>query len=172
MHTLATTHYISLAGEMIIGSIDNHLCMCDWASRGAIHRALLQRLCLRMNAVSVSQDSDVITHAISQLDQYFAGARREFDIPVTMVGTEFQRRVWLEIARIPYGQTISYAELACRIGNPRAVRAVAAATAANPMSLIVPCHRVIGSRHTLTGYAGGLDAKRMLLHLENPQYDG
>jgi methylated-DNA-[protein]-cysteine S-methyltransferase len=101
-----------------------------------------------------------------QLEEYFAGARDAFDLPVGPPGTPFQQRVWDELARIPYGQTITYAELATRIGRPTAVRAAGAANGANPVSIVIPCHRVIGSSGALTGYSGGLDAKRFLLELE------
>ena len=101
-----------------------------------------------------------------QLEEYFAGERDEFDLPVGAPGTPFQQRVWDELARIPYGQTISYAELASRIGRPTAVRAAGAANGANPVSIVIPCHRVIGSGGALTGYSGGLEAKRFLLELE------
>ncbi len=101
-----------------------------------------------------------------QIGEYFAGARRDFDIPLAPEGTTFQRRVWEELRRIPCGQTLSYAELAQRIGDPRAVRAVARANALNPIAILIPCHRVIGSDGTLTGYAGGLERKARLLELE------
>jgi methylated-DNA-[protein]-cysteine S-methyltransferase len=101
-----------------------------------------------------------------ELHEYFAGTRREFTVPLAPRGTGFQRAVWAELCRIPYGETISYAELARRIGNPRAVRAVGLANGANPLAIIVPCHRVIGADGTLTGYGGGLTTKRYLLDLE------
>lgn len=101
-----------------------------------------------------------------QLREYFQGWRRDFDIPLAPEGTTFQRRVWEELRRIPCGATISYAELARRIGDPRAVRAVARANALNPIAILIPCHRVIGSDGTLTGYAGGLERKARLLKLE------
>jgi methylated-DNA-[protein]-cysteine S-methyltransferase len=101
-----------------------------------------------------------------QLDAYFAGDRREFDIAVAPAGTAWQRRVWDELGRIPYGGTITYAELAERAGNPTAIRAAGAANGRNPVSIVIPCHRVIGTDGRLTGYSGGLDAKRWLLGLE------
>jgi methylated-DNA-[protein]-cysteine S-methyltransferase len=101
-----------------------------------------------------------------QLEEYFAGRRRVFDVVVAPPGTTFQRRVWDELQRIEYGQTISYAELASRIGRPTAIRAAGAANGANPISILIPCHRVIGSDGSLTGYGGGLEAKRALLELE------
>jgi methylated-DNA-[protein]-cysteine S-methyltransferase len=102
----------------------------------------------------------------AQLREYFSGSRREFDVKLSPRGTEFQRAVWNELLRVPYGTTISYGELARRIGRPDAVRAVGAANGANPIPIIVPCHRVIGANGTLTGYGGGLDRKRWLLDLE------
>jgi methylated-DNA-[protein]-cysteine S-methyltransferase len=101
-----------------------------------------------------------------QLGEYFAGKRRDFDLPLSMEGTEFRRRVWQELTRIPYGTTISYGELAHRVGNDKASRAVGLANGCNPIGIIVPCHRVIGANGTLTGYGGGLERKRILLDLE------
>ena len=101
-----------------------------------------------------------------QLEEYFAGRRRAFDVVLAPPGTAFQQRVWDELQRIDYGQTISYAELAARIGRPTAIRAAGAANGANPISILIPCHRVIGSDGSLTGYGGGLEAKRALLDLE------
>jgi methylated-DNA-[protein]-cysteine S-methyltransferase len=101
-----------------------------------------------------------------QLDEYFAGRRTTFDVPLRMAGTAFQRRVWSELQEIPYGQSISYSELARRIGIPSASRAVGTANGLNPIAVIVPCHRVIGADGSLTGYGGGLERKRLLLDLE------
>ena len=101
-----------------------------------------------------------------QLAEYFDGTRRDFDLPLSADGTAFQRRVWDELRRIPYGATISYGELARRIGKPTASRAVGAANGKNPLAIVVPCHRVIGTDGTLTGYGGGLPVKRALLALE------
>ena len=101
-----------------------------------------------------------------QLREYLAGRRRAFDFPLAPRGTEFQQRVWAQIAAIGFGETITYAELARRCGAPRAIRAVGAATGRNPLSIVVPCHRVVGSHGALTGYAGGLDRKARLLALE------
>lgn len=101
-----------------------------------------------------------------QLSEYFAGERTEFTVPLTLRGTDFQRRVWTLLQRIPFGSTRSYAELAQDLGNPAAIRALAAANGRNPVSIIVPCHRVIGSDGSLVGYAGGLARKRFLLELE------
>ncbi|MBE1162948.1 methylated-DNA--[protein]-cysteine S-methyltransferase [Dyella acidiphila] len=105
--------------------------------------------------------------ARKQLDEYFAGERQDFDLPLHPLGTPFQVQVWHTLARIPYGTTISYAELARRIGQPLAVRAVGAANGRNPLPIVLPCHRVIGSDGSLTGFGGGLPTKRFLLGLED-----
>jgi len=103
---------------------------------------------------------------IRQLDAYFAGALRRFDLPLAPEGTPFQQRVWRALVDIPYGETVSYAELARRIGRPAAVRAVGAANGQNPLAIVIPCHRVIGSDGRLVGYGGGLAVKAALLELE------
>ena len=110
----------------------------------------------------------VLTEARAELTAYFDGHLRTFDLPLAPNGTEFQRRVWTALTGIPFGTTISYAELARRVNNTTAVRAVGAANGRNPIPIIVPCHRVIGSDGSLTGVGGGLDRKRWLLHHENP----
>lgn len=107
-----------------------------------------------------------LAEAKLQLEEYFAGDRREFDLPLAARGTEFQHRVWAELRRIPFGETISYGELATRIGKPTASRAVGAANGRNPLPVVVPCHRVIGSDGRLTGFGGGLPTKQALLDLE------
>ncbi|NGN64653.1 methylated-DNA--[protein]-cysteine S-methyltransferase [Streptomyces sp. A7024] len=104
--------------------------------------------------------------AIAQLTAYFAGERTDFDLPLKMTGTAFQQRVWKELQAIPYGETISYGELAERIGNPAASRAVGLANGKNPIGVIVPCHRVVGANGSMTGYGGGLERKQLLLALE------
>jgi methylated-DNA-[protein]-cysteine S-methyltransferase len=104
-----------------------------------------------------------------ELDHYFAGKLRTFTTPVIFEGTAFQHQVWTELCRIPYGETISYLELANRIKNPKAVRAVGLANGANPIAIIIPCHRVIGANGSLTGFGGGLPTKRALLELEKGQ---
>ena len=111
-------------------------------------------------------NSEIITEAMAQLDEYFSRKRTTFDIPLAFIGTDFQKAVWNELLNIPYRTTISYTKLSQRLNNPKAIRAVAAANGANPISIFVPCHRVIGSNHKLTGYGGGLAAKKILLELE------
>lgn len=111
-------------------------------------------------------DNAILREAHRQLSEYFARRRRTFDLPLAPEGTPFQRRVWTTLATIPYGQTISYAELAARVGRPGAARAVGAANGRNPLPIVLPCHRVIGADGSLTGFGGGLPAKRFLLELE------
>ena len=108
-----------------------------------------------------------IANAVKQLEEYFAGHRRDFDLELDVDGTEFQKRVWSELSKIPYGKTVSYLDIAKRLKNEKAVRAVGTANGRNPLSIIVPCHRVVGSNGQLTGYAGGLNAKSVLLNLEH-----
>jgi methylated-DNA-[protein]-cysteine S-methyltransferase len=110
--------------------------------------------------------AEPFTVAADELAAYFAGGLTEFSLPLAPAGTQFQRRVWAALQQIPYGQTWSYGQLAAKIGNPAAVRAVGLANGRNPIAVVIPCHRVIGANGSLTGYGGGLDRKRFLLDLE------
>ena len=116
-----------------------------------------------------TEEPSLFADTIQQLREYFAGERKIFSLSLEPRGTEFQRAVWSELQRIPYGETISYTQLAARIGRPKAVRAVGAANGANPIPIIIPCHRVIGNDGTLTGFGGGLPLKKRLLELESRQ---
>lgn len=118
------------------------------------------------------RDDTVAPEAAAQLVEYFAGTRTSFDLVVAPVGTAFQRRVWAALREIPYGQTWTYGRLAAHLGNPRASRAVGLANARNPLSIVVPCHRVVGTRGSLTGYAGGVARKRWLLDHERDALQG
>jgi len=127
-------------------------------------------------AISISDTSEILSKEIPsslqecvvQLQEYFMGKRTHFDLPLNPQGTEFQKRVWQALIEIPFGKTISYAELSKKLGGVKAIRAVAAANGKNPLWIIIPCHRVIGSDGSLTGYAGGLWRKKWLLEHENP----
>jgi methylated-DNA-[protein]-cysteine S-methyltransferase len=112
------------------------------------------------------RDDAGLAHIVEQLDAYFAGELCDFELPMNMHGTDFQRRVWAALCEIPYGETISYGELARWVGNPKASRAVGLANGRNPVAIVVPCHRVIGADGSLTGYGGGLDRKVWLLEHE------
>ena len=118
----------------------------------------------------VIQETKLIKEAYRQFSEYLEGERKEFNLPFKMQGTEFQKRVWKALCDIPYGETRSYKQIAQAIGNPKAVRAVGMANNKNPLLVIVPCHRVIGTNGQLVGYASGLEKKRLLLQLENPHF--
>lgn len=157
--------YDAPCGTLVLGSYEDRLCLCDWLVER--HRAIIDRRLSRiLNAGFSEGTSPVIEQAVNQLNEYFRGERKEFDIPLLFTGTDFQKKVWTELLNIPYGATVSYAELAQRIGMPKSCRAVANANGANAISVFVPCHRVIGSDGSLTGYGGGLETKLALLHLE------
>src|SRR3954454_23646832 len=134
---------------------------------GVLHGLHMQagRHPIRIQASWV-RDDEAFADARAQLEEYFAGTRDSFDVKMHMDGTAFQRTVWHELTQIPYGETISYGELARRIGRPDRARAVGTANGQNPIAVIVPCHRVIGANGKLVGYGGGLDNKRRLLELE------
>ncbi len=156
------------AGELILGSTDSALCLCDWRYR-KMRTAIDQRIQKHLKGVFEEGSSDIITEAERQLGEYFSGDRKIFDLPLIFAGTDFQKRVWQYLQTIPYGETRSYLDLAEALGDRNSVRAAASANGANALSIIVPCHRVIGSDGTMVGYAGGLSAKRKLLELEQPQ---
>lgn len=160
-----TQLYDSHCGKIILASLGDKLCLCDWTEMPCTKRNQL-RLKKMLNADFNMATSEVMEQAKLQLNEYFAGCRQSFDIPLLLVGTDFQQQVWHELLRIPYGETRNYKAIAENIGKPHAVRAVANAIGANGISIIVPCHRVVGSNHSLTGYAGGLEAKKILLKTE------
>ena len=160
-----TKRYESPCGTLLLGSFNDKFCLCDWQVEK--HRDHVDKRLKRvLQADFEDSSSAVIEKAIVLLDEFFAGKRKKFDLPLLFVGTNFQKKVWNELLKIPYGKTVSYGEMASRIGMPRAVRAVANANGANAISIFVPCHRVIGSDGSLTGYGGGLAAKKKLLDLE------
>ena len=150
----------------ILGSYDGKLCILDYRYRKK-RKSVDDRIQKALNAEYVEQDDDVLKETRKQLDEYFEMKRKEFDIPLLMLGTAFQKSVWQALLKIPYGATESYLELSKSIGNEKAVRAVANANGANAIAIIIPCHRIIGRNGELTGYAGGLTLKKRLLELEN-----
>ncbi len=159
-------YYRSPCGEMVLASIDGRLCLCDWNEKNCAERNK-RRIVRLLHADFQVQPSKVLLQTKQQLDEYFARERRHFDIPLLPVGTAFQQGVWGALLEIPYGETRTYKDIALRVGNLKGIRAVAQAIGANGIGIIIPCHRVIGSNHTLTGFAGGLEAKKTLLELEN-----
>lgn len=149
---------------MILGSMGDELVMAAWQASPRPTMSTLSRLA---GVGWHAGTSSVIEAATGQIKDYFNGSRREFDIPVRLLGTPFQLRVWRALSRLPYGSTVSYAALAAAIDMPRSVRPLATAVGCNPVSIIIPCHRVVGTDGRLHGYAGGLAAKAVLLALES-----
>ncbi|AMW85355.1 Methylated-DNA--protein-cysteine methyltransferase [Pseudomonas yamanorum] len=121
---------------------------------------------VRLGALQEANNSPVLQETERQLKEYFAGTRNRFELELDFAGTDFQKKVWQALLTIPFGETRSYSQIAAQIGNPKAVRAVGAANGRNPISIVAPCHRVIGASGGLTGFAGGLEAKQYLLELE------
>ena len=158
-------HYFSPCGELVLASYADKLCLCDWSDNPFAERNK-RRLERYLKASFKTDTTPVLEETKRQLDEFFAGKRMAFDIQIRLAGTDFQQQVCNALLRIPYGATKSYKEIAQCIGKPKAVRAVAGAIGANGISILIPCHRVIGSNRSLTGYAGGLVAKRMLLGME------
>ena len=152
-------------GRLLLGVHGNRLCLCDWIT-GERTEKTLRRLNRYAMAPTSGDDGELLDIAATQLHAYFSGSLREFDIPLLPLGTPFQLRVWQALLPIPYGEKGSYKDIASAIGLPRGVRAVACAIGANPLSIFIPCHRIVGADGSLTGYAGGLEAKSYLLRLE------
>lgn len=171
MDKIQTTYYKTPFGELILGSMDQQLCLCDWRYR-KMRVSIDERIQSGLHADYVEEGSDIIEETKAQLSQYFKGERQQFNVPLLLAGSEFQKQVWNELLRIPFGKTESYAELSKKLGNIEAIRAVASANGANAISIIVPCHRILGSDGSLTGYAGGLETKKKLLLLENAFQQG
>lgn len=160
-------YYKSPVGEIILGSHENKLCLADWRYR-KMRTRIDTRLQVTLEAEYIEESSEVIEQSIVQFWEYFEWKRTQFNIPLLLVGTDFQKSVWEWLLKIPYGETNSYLGLSKILGNEKAIRAVATANGANAISIIIPCHRIIWSSWDLVWYAGGLDAKKKLLELENP----
>lgn len=166
MDTIKTMYYKSPAGELLLGSYQEQLCLCDWRYR-RMRTTIDKRIQSSLNTTYEEQECSVLNETISQLDAYFDQTRTSFDLPLLHIGTDFQKSVWEELLKIPFGKTSSYLDLSKKLNNVKAIRAVASANGANAISIIVPCHRIIGSDGSLVGYAGGLPAKKRLLALES-----
>jgi len=166
MKQINIQYYKTKYAHFILGSFDNKLCLLDFRYR-KMRSSVDNRLQKGLNAEFVEQDDPILQETRKQIDEYFNMQRKEFDIPLLTVGSDFQKDVWTMLLKVPYGTTSTYAQLAQAIGNEKAVRAVANANGANAISLVIPCHRIIGSDGTLTGYGGGLALKEKLLKLEN-----
>ena len=165
MSSMIIKYHKTPVGELVLGAFDGRLCLADWRYR-RMRNSIDKRIINGLKVVYQEGEDQVIDRAVGQLSEYFSGSRKEFDIPIKLIGTEFQQRVWSALTKIPYGETISYLQLSQILGDEKAIRAVASANGANALSILVPCHRVVGSNGELTGYAGGLAAKKRLLSLE------
>jgi methylated-DNA-[protein]-cysteine S-methyltransferase len=152
-------------GELVLGSFGGKLCLLGFRDR-EMRRAVDDRIKKGLDAEFIEQDDEILEKTRKQVDEYLNGNRKEFGMPLLMVGTDFQRRVWKALMKVPYGATATYGQIAEDIGSPKAVRAVGNANSANPISIIVPCHRITGSDGELVGYGGGLSVKKRLLKLE------
>lgn len=160
------TNYHSPVGSLVLGDYNGRLCLCDWQVRTNRTR-VFKRVSTQLMAELTKDMTALHRFAFEQLDAYFAGTLTQFTIPIITAGTEFQKAVWLQLMNVPYGKTIAYKQLSCDILKPSAIRAVANAVGANALSLLIPCHRIVGSDGSLTGYAGGKQAKQSLLFLED-----
>ena len=161
-----TASYKSPVGELLLGVHNNQLCLCDWQYRKQ-RKTINQRICSGLQAEMQQGQHQIIDETIAQLEDYFNGKRKQFELPLLFVGTDFQQQIWQALQTIPFGQTTTYLQLSKQLGQANLVRAVANANGANAISIIVPCHRVIGANGDLVGYAGGLRAKKRLLQLES-----
>jgi methylated-DNA--[protein]-cysteine S-methyltransferase len=166
MKKLYKKKIITPIGEMIAMATDEAICLLDFFDS----KTLLIDQTIAMQHFKITDDEEkdtpLLLELAHQLNEYFAKERKEFTLPIELIGTSFQQKVWKMLQIIPYGETRTYKEQAIAVGNPKGVRAVANANAKNRISIIIPCHRVIGTNGTLTGYAGGLDRKKFLLDLE------
>lgn len=165
MNQINIQYYKTKIGKLILGSFDGKLCILDFEYR-KMRKTVDSRIKKNLKAEFVEQDDKVLKETRKQLDEYFDRYRKKFDIPLLMVGTDFQKNVWNALIEVPYGETSTYLQLAKDIGNEKSVRAVASANGANAIALIIPCHRIIGSDGNLVGYGGGLPIKKRLLKLE------
>jgi methylated-DNA-[protein]-cysteine S-methyltransferase len=165
MNKIYVQEYHTIYGVLLIGVFNNQLCLTDWKYRKK-RENIDQRLQDGLKASFVYENHPLIDETITQLDAYFKQNITTFELPLLFVGTSFQKEIWSMLCRIPYGESWSYISLSRKLNNEKAIRAVAAANGANAISIIVPCHRIIGADGALTGYAGGISTKKKLLELE------
>ena len=165
MNKIIIKYYKSPYGELILGDFNSRLCLADWRYR-KMRRSIDHRVQSTLKAAYCEGNTSFLEDTEKQLDEYFGKERKEFDISLELVGTDFQKQVWKTLMEIPYGQTETYLGLSEKQRDVKAIRAVATANGANAISIIVPCHRIIGSDNSLVGYAGGLLVKKKLLQLE------
>ncbi len=171
MNQISIQYHKTKIGDLILGSFDSKLCLLDFRYR-KMRKTVDNRIKKGLNAEFVEKDDPVLAQTRKELDEYLQGERKEFDIPLLMVGSEFQKSVWDALIKVPYGTTSTYLALAKEINNEKAVRAVANANGANAIGVVIPCHRIIGSDGKLVGYGGGLPIKKHLLKLEKSHFNG
>ena len=162
---MASLVYKSPIGPLLVAEDDEHIVEISFMEADTRKEFSLEAKSTPQPS-QPKENTSVAAACIAELEAYFAGKLKEFTVPIRLTGTDFRKKVWAALMTIPYGETISYKQLAERIGQPSAIRAVGGANHHNPVSIIVPCHRVIGASGTLTGYGGGLDNKAFLLELE------
>jgi methylated-DNA-[protein]-cysteine S-methyltransferase len=165
MDRIAISYFKTSLGELILGSYKEELCLCDWRYR-KMRNEIDNRIQKGLESQYIEDETLAIIETKKQLNEFFKSDRKSFEIPLLLVGTDFQKSVWNELIKIPFGKTISYLELSQKLGDVKAIRAVASANGANAISIIIPCHRIIGSDGKMIGYAGGLNVKKKLLQLE------
>lgn len=165
MNLISIQHHRTEMGKLTLGSLRGRLCLLGfgWEEISGSGAGGIRK---RLEAEFVEQDDTILQRTRRQIDEYLDGRRKAFDIPLLMVGTDFQKSVWNALLNVPYGATSTYLQIAQAIGKERAVRAVGNACKANPIGIVVPCHRIVGSRGSLGGYYGGLSMKERLLKLE------
>ena len=166
MNTITLKKIDTGIGSFIAGVFENKLCLFDFEDRRYIHK-ILNKKSKQFDANIEYGDDPLFSQLETEIEEYLSNERKEFTLPLDIRGTPFQLKVWNELRKIPYGQTISYSEIAERIDNPNAVRGVGRANGDNNFAIIIPCHRVIDKNGDLRGYGGGLDRKKKLLNLEN-----
>jgi methylated-DNA-[protein]-cysteine S-methyltransferase len=171
MERISIQYFKTPLGELILGSFQDKLCLCDWRYR-KMRDEIDNRIQKGLGLKYFEEESSVIQAAKEQLNEYLNGQRKEFSILLLLVGSDFQKSVWNELLKVPFGKTETYLGLSKKLGNEKAIRAVASANGANAISIFVPCHRIIGSDGKLIGYAGGIGAKKKLLRLEGSAHDG
>jgi methylated-DNA-[protein]-cysteine S-methyltransferase len=167
VNCISIQYYKSPIGELVLGSFNDELVLSDWRYR-KMRASIDNRIQKELKLEFKEKESEIIDITILQLTEYFNKERTKFDIPLKMIGTDFQKSVWEKLLKIQYGKTDTYLGLSKKLGNEKAIRAVATANGANAISILIPCHRVIGSDNSLVGYAGGIIAKKKILELENP----
>jgi len=165
MNKINIHHYYSPFGDLLLGDFEGRLCLCDWFYRKR-RKQIDERVKSHLNAEYQDNKTELLVQAENQLKEYFEGKRKEFKLPLEFAGTNFQIKVWNALQQIPYGKTETYLGLSRILNNEKAIRAVAGANGANAISIIIPCHRIIGSDSKPIGYAGGINTKIKLLKLE------